>query len=161
MSFAHGYSSFETLHVKILRPDAKVPTRATPRSAGLDLYAWIVDDSAFSPGSVIVPSRGQTTVLTGVAVKIPAGHVGLCCPRSGLARNFGITVLNAPGVIDEDYTGEMAVILVNHRLGDYHVKHGERIAQLVIVPVAYASIEIVTELPVTERGASGFGSSGK
>lgn len=151
------------LRVKFLRTGAKAPTRATARSAGVDLYACLGDGT--DPTLTLdIPGNSRTVIPTGIAVVIPEGHVGLCCPRSGLARHHGLTVLNSPGVIDEDYVGELGVIVINHSPSgsrSYTVKHGERIAQLVITPVVYTGIEIVHELPTTERGPHGFGSTGK
>ncbi len=104
---------------------------------------------------------GRALIPTGVAIALPEGHGGLCCPRSGLARSDGITVLNAPGIHDEDYTGESCVILVNQGEVDFVVRPGDRVAQLVVVPVALVAVEIVDALPSTERGDRGFGSTSR
>lgn len=150
-----------SLHVKLLRYGAKAPTRMTPRAAGVDLCACL----ATAHDTIEIPHGQRAVIATGIAVKIPEGYEGQCRPRSGLARNHGITVLNAPGTIDEDYVGELAVILINHDAGPlmppFVVKHGDRIAQLVITPVLYAPVEVVEELPMTMRGADGFGSTGR
>jgi len=148
------------LHVKLLRKGAKAPTRATSRSAGVDLYACLGDQDDQTL-TLEIAAGHRTVIPTGVAVVIPEGHVGLCCSRSGLARHHGVAVLNAPGVIDEDYVGELGVILVNHGQVPFVVKHGDRVAQLVVTPVAYTSVEVVGDLPTTGRGAHGFGSSGR
>jgi dUTP pyrophosphatase len=148
------------LRVKLLRKGAKAPTRGTSRSAGVDLYACLGDQDD-STASVVISNGHRAVIPTGVAVVIPEGHVGLCCPRSGLARHQGLTVLNAPGVIDEDYVGELGVIVINTDSATHVIKHGDRIAQLVITPVVYTKVEIVNDLPVTERGARGFGSTGR
>ena len=149
-----------SLRVKLLREGAKAPTRATGRSAGVDLYACLSDQDGRAATVELIPGAHKV-IPTGVAAVIPEGHVGLCCPRSGLARNNGLTVLNAPGVIDEDYVGELGVIIVNHSSISQFITHGERIAQLVITPVVYTFVEVVNELPTTERGAHGFGSTGR
>ena len=133
----------------------EVPCAATHGSAGLDLRADIGVDH-----SLIINPGKTVKIPTGWRIGIPPYHVGLVCPRSGLAAKHGITVLNAPGVIDSDYTGEVQVLL--HNTGDkpFIVMHGDRIAQLVVVPVScYPSIE-VSELAATVRGEGGFGSTG-
>jgi dUTP pyrophosphatase len=148
------------LHVKLLRYGAKAPVRMTPRSAGVDLHACL--DTAHQ--TIEIPYGQRAMISTGIAVKIPEGYEGQCRPRSGLALNHGITVLNTPGTIDEDYVGEMAVILINHGASikePFVIHHGDRIAQLVITPVLYASVVVVEELPTTMRGADGFGSTGR
>jgi dUTP pyrophosphatase len=127
------------------------PMRATTFSAGVDLRA---------PVSGYIGAGRRKLIMTGVRAKIPAGHVGLVCSRSGLALKEGVVVLNAPGIIDEDYRGEIGVILFNSTGGIWQYDVGERIAQLLVSPVAYPTIEIVTDLDDTERGAGGFGSTG-
>ena len=131
-------------------------SRATSTSAGLDLYA----DFTTVDFITIYPSE-TAQIPTGVAVKLPKGTAGLVCPRSGLARDEGLTVLNAPGVIDEDYTGEIKVLVHNTTRHVRQIKSGQKIAQLVIVPCIIPKIIEVTQLPNTERGDKGFGSSGK
>ena len=101
-------------------------------------------------------------MATGLAIAIPAGYAGFVQPRSGLARNHGVTCLNTPGLIDSGYRGELKVLLVNTDPDEpFLVRRGERIAQLVIQPVAIASLVEVDELPPTERGSGGFGSTGR
>lgn len=141
-----------SLEISRLKENAIIPTRATPNSAGMDLYA--AETATIHPGQ-----RG--VIGTGIAISLAPWYVGLVCPRSGMALRDFITVLNAPGVIDPDYRGEVGVILVN--LGDepYLVRAGARIAQLVIVPFASPRIVEVDALSATQRGAGGFGSSGK
>ncbi len=137
-----------------LAPGARAPTRATPGAAGMDLHAHL-------PGAVMVIRAGEwARVPTGVSVAIPAGHEGQVRPRSGLAWKHGLTVLNSPGTIDADYRGEVAVILVNHGNDDFAVEHGDRIAQLIIAPVADVALCPADALPPTQRGAGGFGSTG-
>ncbi len=122
------------------------------------------DAAADLPARVdaVVPAGGRTLVPTGFAVAIPDGWCGLILPRSGLALNHGVTVLNAPGLIDSGYRGELQVVLHNTGEQAYHVERGQRIAQLLVAAVPPASFEEVDELPPgpDDRGASGFGSSG-
>lgn len=135
-----------------LDPRAVPPARAHPGDAGLDLVA--LDACDLAPG-------GRAAVPTGLAVAVPAGFAGLVVPRSGLARRHGVTVANAPGLIDAGYRGELIVLLVN--LGDapHRVEPGDRVAQLVIAPVSTAAPVEVDELPPSDgRGAGGFGSTG-
>ena len=99
-------------------------------------------------------------ITTGIAVAIPQGHAGLVAPRSGLAARNGISVVNGPGVVDAGYRGEINVILINHGTDPVTFARGDRIAQLVVVPVAAVVFEEVDELPDSDRGAGGFGSSG-
>lgn len=130
-----------------------LPTRADEGSAGLDLY---------SPIDTKVPAKAHKLIKLEFAIAIPKGHVGLVCPRSGLANSHGVTVLNSPGCIDASFRGEMGVILYNTQDEPYFVCRGDRIAQLVIVPyLRPKGIAIVDELDITERGESGWGSTGK
>ena len=140
-----------TLKVQRLHEDAILPTRAHDTDAGLDLYA---------AEQVGIPVLGRNLVGTGIAVAIPEGHVGYITPRSGLAFSSGITVLNAPGTVDAGYTGEIKVNVVNHGYAPYVVTPGQRISQLVIHPIAQPAVEEVDELPHTQRGSKGHGSSG-
>jgi len=137
-----------------LRPDAAIPRYMTSGAAGLDLTAAIDE-------SIEIPPGQRRMVGTGLAVAIPHGFEGSVRPRSGLARDHGITLANAPGTIDSDYRGELRVIAVNHGDAPFVVRPGERIAQLVIAPVARAEVVEVAELSPTERGAGGFGSTGR
>ena len=131
---------------------ATAPTRAHSTDAGLDLYS--------SRGCPINPGE-RRLVGTGVHVAIPPGYVGMICPRSGLAHKSGLTVLNAPGIIDAGYTGEIKVNLHNTHYLTHPVCAGERIAQLVIAPIPDACLERVDTLDTTERGDNGHGSTGK
>lgn len=140
-----------TLNIQRLHPNAVLPTRAHENDAGLDLYA---------AEQVGIPVLGRNLVSTGIAVAIPPGHVGYITPRSGLAHSHGITVLNSPGTVDAGFTGELRVNLINHGQAPYVITPGQRIAQLVIHPIATPEIIEVTELPDTARGANGHGSSG-
>jgi dUTP pyrophosphatase len=142
----------EELQVRVLRPGGRLPVRAHPGDAGLDLIA--AEQVGILPG-------GRAAVPTAIAVAIPPGHAGLVVPRSGLARRHGVTVANAPGLIDAGYRGELLVVLVN--LGDavHRIEPGDRIAQLVVVPVELPEPVAVDELPPSDgRGEGGFGSTG-
>jgi len=132
-------------------PEALQPTRATALSAGIDLRA---------AEPVFLPTGMRRTVRTGITARLPAGHCGFVCSRSGLASKEGIIVLNAPGIIDEDYRGEISVVLFNSTGSNWKCDVGDRIAQLLIVPVAYPGIRYVSSLEATGRGSDGFGSSG-
>jgi dUTP pyrophosphatase len=141
-----------SLRVARLDERARLPTRAHPGDAGLDLYA--LHDAALDPGQ-------RASVPTGIAVEIPVGHAGLVMPRSGLAARHGISVVNTPGLIDAGYRGELQVLLLNTDTHErFELAAGDRIAQLVIVAVALPDVQEVAELSATARGAAGFGSSG-
>lgn len=136
-----------------LREDAVVPARAYVGDAGLDLAAC--ERHEIGPGE-------RALVGTGLAIAIPDGHAGLVTPRSGLAVEHGITIVNSPGVVDSGYRGELRVILHNtDRQASFVVEPGMRIAQLLVVALPAASLREVEELPASERGEGGFGSSGK
>jgi dUTP pyrophosphatase len=142
----------EALRVRRLHPRAKLPTRAYPGDAGLDLCA--LDAAVLEPGQ-------RLSVATGVAVEIPEGQAGLVLPRSGLAARFGISLVNAPGLIDAGYRGEIRVLLLNtDRDAAVPVAAGDRIAQLVLVRVETPGVIEVDALALSERGGGGFGSSG-
>ncbi len=141
-----------TLRVRRLHPDAVLPTRAYEGDAGLDLRA--IEDLTLGPGE-----RGS--VRTGIAVEIPSGQAGLVLVRSGLASRHGIALVNAPGLIDAGYRGEIQVLLLNtDRRSAFNVRRGDRIAQLVLVRVETPQVAEVPELALSERGPGGFGSSG-
>jgi dUTP pyrophosphatase len=139
------------LAVRRLRPDAVLPERAYAGDAGIDLAAC--DRHELGPGE-------RAVVGTGLAVAIPDGFAGFVQPRSGLAARHGISVVNAPGLIDSGYRGEIRVVLLNTARGErFLVEPGMRIAQLVVLPVPELELVEVDELPESERGARGFGSS--
>ncbi|MFZ0342615.1 MAG: dUTP diphosphatase [Gaiellaceae bacterium] len=139
------------LPVQRLHDSATLPARAYEGDAGLDLSA--AERVELGPGE-------RASVGTGLSVAIPEGHAGFVQPRSGLAAKHGITVLNTPGLVDSGYRGELKVVLLNtDRHEPFVVEAGMRIAQLVVVPVALAEPREVTELPDSERGEKGFGSS--
>ncbi len=139
------------LPLKRLDPSVEPPSYAREGDAGLDLRA--AHDTTLDPG-------GRGLVGTGLAVAIPPGYAGLVLPRSGLALSQGVTVLNAPGLVDAGYRGELKVLLVNHGDSQVVVRRGDRIAQLVIQRFERAELIEVGELPASERGAGGFGSTG-
>jgi dUTP pyrophosphatase len=132
--------------------DLPLPGYATSQSVGVDLFAALAGDVELQP-------KERALIPTGIAIALPPGFEGQVRPRSGLALRAGITVLNSPGTIDSDYRGEIGVILVN--LGDaaYTLRRGDRIAQLVISPVAQAAWAVTDELPASGRASAGFGST--
>jgi dUTP pyrophosphatase len=139
--------------VLLLDARAAVPARAHDDDAGLDLVA--IEALELGPGE-----RGS--VGTGLAIELPEGHAGLVVPRSGLAARHGVTVLNAPGLIDAGYRGEVRVLLVNtDRSTPYRVEPGDRVAQLVVVPVSTALPVLAERLGDSARGEGGFGSTGR
>jgi len=140
------------LDVRRLDPDLPLPAYAHPGDAGLDLHA--ADATTLQPGQ-------RALVPCGIAVAVPEGHVGLVHPRSGLAVDHGLTLLNAPGTIDAGYRGELKVLLINHGDAPVEVRHGQRIAQLLLVPVAAVDVREVDRLDATARGTGGFGSTGR
>jgi dUTP pyrophosphatase len=141
------------LPVARLNDSALLPSRAHEGDAGLDLYAC--EAAHIGPGE-------RWSVGTGVAVEIPAGHAGLVLPRSGLAREHGISLVNSPGLIDSGYRGELRVLLLNNDPAEtFRVHPGDRIAQLVLTPIALAEPVAAKELTESARGDGGFGSSGR
>jgi len=140
------------LGVQRLDPRAVLPTRAHPGDAGLDLHA--LDDFVLAPGE-----HGR--VPTGIAIELPPGHAGLVLPRSGLAARHGIALVNAPGLIDEGYRGELQILLLNtDRSETFHGAAGDRIAQLVVVEVPAIEVVELEALAESARGVGGFGSTG-
>lgn len=133
-----------------LSEDAQLPQRQHPGDAGLDL---------FTTEEVLLAPLQRKLVHTGVACAIPQGHVGLVCPRSGLAAKMGVTVLNGPGIVDCGYRGEIGVVLINLSNENATLEKGSRIAQLVVVPFAEISPNWAQSLDDTSRGAGGFGST--
>lgn len=131
--------------------DSLIPKYQTDDSAGCDLHA--VEDVEIKPGS-------RALVGTGVKLEIPTGFCGQVCPRSGLAIKYGVTVLNAPGIIDSDYRGEIKVILYNTSQETFYVKRGDRIAQLLFVPFYQGVFRKSESLESSQRGEGGFGSTG-
>ena len=141
-----------TVQIKMLDPELPAPAYTKPGDAGADLRSRV--DFTLNPGE-------RALVPTGLALALPEGYVGLVHPRSGLAVKHGITIVNAPGTVDSGYRGEIMVTLLNtDPTKPFQIKRGDRIAQLVIQRYEQANFVVVTELDETERGVSGFGSSG-
>ena len=140
--------------IEKLRPDAVVPRYMTAHAAGLDLSAALDE-------SIEIAAGARAQIPTGLAIKLPEGYEAQVRPRSGLARDHGITLVNTPGTIDADYVGPILVLLINHGDRAVRIEPGQRIAQLVIAPVIQAELSEVAELPATPRGAGGFGSTGR
>lgn len=130
-----------------------LPAYESAQAAGLDLRAALQEPLTLVPGA-------RALVPTGLKLALPPGYEGQVRPRSGLAVRHGLTLLNTPGTIDADYRGEVQVILVNLGQEPYTLRRGDRIAQLLIAPVSHAELRVVEELPDTQRGAGGFGSTG-
>jgi dUTP pyrophosphatase len=133
-----------------------LPTYQTAHAAGLDLLAAVPDHTP----QILAPGR-HALVPTGLTIALPAGYEAQVRPRSGLAAKHGVTVLNAPGTVDADYRGEIGVLLINHGDAPFTIRRGERIAQMVVAPVARAELVATTALPETGRGSGGFGSTGR
>ncbi|MEX2601936.1 MAG: dUTP diphosphatase [Balneolaceae bacterium] len=133
--------------------DLELPGYETSHSAGMDLRAALTEPMVLKPGR-------RALIPTGLQMAIPPGYEAQIRPRSGLAWKNGITMLNTPGTIDSDYRGEVKVLAVNHGEEEFVIRHGDRIAQMVIAPVVQAAVEKSETLPGTERGDGGFGSTG-
>ena len=136
-------------------PDLPLPAYETDGAAGMDLRAAVPEDEP-----MVLKPGARAMAPTGLAFAIPPGYEAQVRPRSGLAAKYGITCLNTPGTIDSDYRGEVKVILINLGEEDFHIRRGDRIAQLVIAPFARADWSEVASLDETGRGAGGFGSTG-
>lgn len=137
------------------KSDNALPNYETVNSAGMDLRAYLPD------GQIVIKSMQRVLVSTGLFMEIPVGYEGQVRPRSGLAIKSGITVLNSPGTIDADYRGEIKVILINLSDTDFVINSGDRIAQLIIAKCEQMEVVEVESLSETERGAGGFGHTGK
>ena len=144
----------EKIAVKKLRENAVIPTYGSAEAAGADLYACLEETIVVAPGETVF-------VPTGLAMEVPKGCAGLVFARSSLGAKRGLVPANKVGVIDSDYRGEFFVALHNHGKQPQEIGHGERIAQLLIVPVFTPGFTEVTELSDTQRGSGGFGSTGK
>lgn len=142
------------MQITFLKLDSELPNpaHAHPGDGGVDLYAR---------ENVRLDPEAWATVPTGIAVAIPEGYAGLVVPRSGLAARLGVGVVNGPGLVDAGYRGEIKVILINHGPEPLELERGERIAQLVVVPVVDQEFVEVDELPESARGGGGFGSTGR
>ena len=150
----------QTIKIEVLRlPHGEglpLPARQTAHAAGLDLLAAVPETAPL----VLEPGR-YALVPTGLSIALPEGYEAQLRPRSGLAAKHGVTVLNAPGTVDADYRGEICVLLINHGAEPFTIRRGERIAQMVIAPVAQVECVLVTSLSATARGSGGFGSTGR
>jgi dUTP pyrophosphatase len=133
-----------------------LPAYQSAHAAGLDLLAAVPDAAPI----ILAPGK-HALVPTGLAIALPPGYEAQIRPRSGLAARYGVTVLNAPGTIDADYRGEIGVLLINHGDASFSIRRGERIAQMVIAPVARAELVAAVSLADTDRGGGGFGSTGR
>jgi len=142
----------DTLEIALLHPDAIAPARTRRGDAGYDLRAI---------ERISIPQAGTRLIGTGIAIALPDGVAGLVTPRSGLAIDHGLTMLNAPGLIDPNYRGEIKVILHSTAERRYTVEIGDRVAQLLLTPYWAPDLQVVDQLETTGRGASGFGSSGR
>lgn len=140
------------LKVRLTRKNAKLPTRGTVSSAGLDIY---------STEKATIHAGRYMPITTGLELEIPAGHFGMLVPRSGLAAKSQVSVVNSPGIIDSDFRGELMVLVENRGQDLFVINVGDRIAQLVIMPYAEIEPVLVDSLSSTDRGAGGFGSTGK
>jgi len=142
------------VQIRRLRPDAIVPRYQTSQAAGMDLHAAIDAPIELAPGQ-------RASIDTGLAFALPPGYEGQIRPRSGLARDHGVTLTNAPGTLDADFRGNVCVLLINHGSHAFTIEPKQRIAQLVIAPIVQAELVEVDELPASERAAGGFGSTGR
>lgn len=134
--------------------DLELPAYMSESAAGMDLRAAVERPTSLEPGEFAL-------IPTGIRIALPEGYEGQVRPRSGLAARHGVTLLNAPGTVDADYRGEVQVVVVNHGREPFVIERGDRIAQLVICPVAHAEILVGEELDETPRGAGGFGHTGR
>ena len=135
-------------------PHLPSPRYMTEKSSGMDLYAALGEEIFLNPGE-------RRLIPTGIAISVPEGYEAQIRPRSGLALKEGVTLVNTPGTIDADYRGEIGIILINHGGKPFRLKRGDRIAQMVIAPVARAELEWVENLDETPRSGGGFGHTGK
>ncbi|MFV1990845.1 MAG: dUTP diphosphatase [Acidimicrobiales bacterium] len=142
-----------SLKLKQLDPTLELPRYAKPGDAGMDLRA--------SGDFEIPPAGGRAVIPTGIAIAVPEGYLAIVVPRSGLALRHGISLVNTPGIIDSGYRGELQVIVINtDPVKAFFVKHGDRIAQMVVQRYESVEVELVDDLDVSVRGSGGFGSSG-
>lgn len=136
-----------------------LPMYETSGAAGADVRANFSPDERAA--GVVLAAGARALIPTGLRMEIPQGYEVQLRPRSGLALKHGITLLNSPGTIDDDYRGDVGVILINTSGQDFHIAHGDRIAQMVVAPVTQAGFELSDGLSATQRGAGGFGSTGQ
>ena len=135
-----------------------LPVYETSQSSGMDLRANLIEDSRVN--GISLQAKKWLLIPTGLAISMPIGYEAQIRPRSGLAFKHGVSVLNSPGTIDADYRGELGVLLINHGEDEFHINHGDRIAQIVFAPVIQVVWNQVTYLDESSRDANGFGSTG-
>ena len=150
-----------TLKIKKLHDDATLPTLGSEYAAGYDLHAYLNDEYSMSNRRITIPPHSTVKIGTGISMAVPQGYFGAIFARSGLATKQGLRPANCVGVVDCDYRGEVIVALHNDSDINKIVTHGDRIAQLVLLPYQHMVIKAVDELDETERGEGGFGSTGK
>lgn len=139
-------------------PELPLPSYETEGAAGMDLRASLLPEDRVE--GIALPSLGRALIPTGLSMAVPEGYEAQLRPRSGLAARHGITLLNTPGTIDSDYRGEVGVLMINLGAETFRIRHGERIAQMVIAPITRVRAQFATELDETSRGGGGFGSTG-
>lgn len=149
----------QPLKFKKLYPEARLPTRGFPSDAAVDVFAFLLSREG-RPNTKVIPPRTAETISTGLLIEPPAGYAVLVCSRSGLASK-GVFVTNAPGIVDPDYRGELKVLLYNGSMENWYIKHEDRIAQLLLLPIVDFAPVVVEELTKTPRGVGGFGSTGR
>jgi len=154
-----GMRSVSLVKIKVSRvgcqsSDLPLPQYMTSQASGLDLYAAVLQDTVVNPGE-------RRLIPTGLAFAVPPGYEAQIRPRSGLALQYGVTLLNAPGTIDADYRGEISLIIINHSEKAFVIKRGDRLAQMVISRVYRADLEEVASLDRTDRASGGFGHTGQ
>ena len=135
-----------------------LPVYETSQSSGMDLRANLIEDNRVN--GISLQAKKWLLIPTGLAISMPIGYEAQIRPRSGLAFKYGVSVLNSPGTIDADYRGELGVLLINHGEDEFHINHGDRIAQIVFAPVIQVVWNQVTYLDESSRDANGFGSTG-
>ena len=163
MTAAGSFNNSDNVTVQVVKiyEDAKLPEYMTELAAGFDLSAYLFEREVERDVPIVIEPGQRVLVGTGLRFGLPAGYEIQVRPRSGLAHKHGVTVLNSPGTIDADYTGELKVLLVNNGRKIYTFKHGDRIAQGVLSKVPQAVFVEVDELGATERGSGGFGHTGR
>jgi len=135
-----------------------LPVYETSQSSGMDLRANLIEDNRVN--GISLQAKKWLLIPTGLAISMPIGYEAQIRPRSGLAFKYGVSILNSPGTIDADYRGELGVLLINHGEDEFHINHGDRIAQIVFAPVIQVVWNQVTYLDESSRDANGFGSTG-
>ena len=145
-------------YVQFADQNISLPVYETSQSAGMDLRANFNVDNR--ENGMAIQAKKWLLIPTGLAISIPIGYEAQIRPRSGLALKYGVSVLNSPGTIDADYRGQLGVVLINHGVDDFHINHGDRIAQIIFAPIVQAVWKQVTDLDLSSRDVNGFGSTG-